>query len=191
MAGNCACPTFCVRAIGCPAVVGLVQAAFVTQYGRCSINRRVRDQGNFAMEFDIHLLTSANSELLNRIGPKVFDNPIDAFQLRAFIDDARHVMLLAVDDGTVVGMASAVEYFHPDKQPQLWINEVGVASTHRRQGIGRRLVEALVRIAEERVCIFAWLGTDVENIAAQACFKSVPDVEEPQPFLLYEWDIED
>lgn len=143
------------------------------------------------MEYDIHLLSSANSELLNRIGPDVFDNPIESRQLQAFLDDPRHVMFVAVDRGTVVGMGSAVEYFHPDKQPQLWINEVGVASTHRMHGIGRRLVEALVNTAEDRGCVFAWLGTDVNNKAAQACFGSVPDVEEPQAFLLYEWDLDD
>jgi predicted GNAT family acetyltransferase len=125
-------------------------------------------------------------------------------------------------------MASAVEYFHPDKPPQLWINEVGVALSHRKQGIGRQLVQKLVASAKDRGCIYAWLGTegsnlsrdtltpphpsplpqgdeglsllslrslsrfelipgtDTDNVAVQACFSSVPAVETPQPFLLYE-----
>ena len=99
-------------------------------------------------------------------------------------------MVVAVDNATVIGMASAVEYFHPDKQPQLWINEVGVASTHRNQGIGRRMVQALLQAATERGCTFAWLGTDIDNEAAQACFRSVAEAEKPQPFLLYEWSLE-
>jgi len=129
--------------------------------------------------------------VLQRVAPDVFDNPIDERQLRAFLDDDRHILIVAVDNDTVVGMASAVEYFHPDKQPQLWINEVGVAATHRRLGIGTRLVERLLDTARDRGCVFAWLGTDVDNLAAQACFTSVPRVEEAQPFLLYEWDLED
>ncbi len=142
------------------------------------------------MSFDIQLLNSENIPLLERIGPEVFDNAIDMQQLQAFINDDRHIMFIAMDDDTVVGMASAVEYFHPDKQPQLWINEVGVASTHRNLGIGRNLVTELLNIAEDRGCVFAWLGTDTDNMAAQACFESVPEVEESQPFLLYEWDLE-
>ena len=129
--------------------------------------------------------------LLERVGPDVFDNPIDAIQLRAFVDDGRHIMVVAADNDTVIGMASAVEYFHPDKQPQLWINEVGVAATHRKRGIGRRMVQALLEVANERGCTFAWLGTDIDNEAAQACFGAAPEVEKPQPFLLYEWDLED
>jgi len=143
------------------------------------------------MDLDFRLLNSENAHLLGRVAPDVFDNPINAQQLRAFLDDERHILFVALDEDTVVGMASAVEYFHPDKEPQLWINEVGVAPTHRRLGIGRRLVESMLDIAKERGCVFMWLGTDNDNKAAQRCFGSVPDGEEPQPFLLYEWDLED
>ena len=54
-----------------------------------------------------------------------------------FLADSRHHLAVAVDEGRVVGMASAVHYVHPDKPPELWINEVGVAPTHRGLGIGR------------------------------------------------------
>jgi len=140
---------------------------------------------------DIVTLTADNAGLLDTVAPDVFDHAIDAEQLAAFLDDPRHVMVLAVADGTVVGMASAVEYFHPDKMPQLWINEVGVAPTHRRLGIGRRLVQALIDLAEVRGCTYAWLGTENDNVSGKACFSSVPEGEPPQPFLLYEWDLED
>ena len=143
------------------------------------------------MSIRIQRLSAANSDLLDSIGTDVFDNPIDPVQLRSFLDDERHVMYLAVDAGSVVGMASAFEYFHPDKKPQLFINEVGVAATHRREGIGRSLVEALLGFARERKCVFAWLGTDADNQAGQACFGSVPEVENAQPFLLYEWHLDD
>lgn len=139
----------------------------------------------------ILLLTPDNAGLLQNVGPDVFDHPVDASHLAAFLSDPRHIMYLAVDTGVVVGMASAVEYFHPDKPPQLWINEVGVASTHRRRGAGRALVAALVQAGRERGCVFAWLGTDADNHPAQHCFGSVAGVETAQPFLLYEWDLDD
>lgn len=98
-------------------------------------------------------------------------------------------MFVATDGPRVVGMASGFEYFHPDKPPQLFINEVGVASTHRNRGIGRRLVATLIDFAKDRSCSYAWLGTDVDNIAGQRCFAAHADVAEPQPFLLYEWEL--
>ena len=135
-------------------------------------------------------LSAENTNLLNRIADDVFDGPIDPRQLAVFVMDPRHLMMLAVEDDTVIGMASGVEYFHPDKPPQMWINEVGVASTHRRRGIGRVLTSSLVQAAKTRGCVYAWLGTDHDNAAGQACFGSVPGVGTPQSFLLYEWDFE-
>ncbi len=141
------------------------------------------------MSIDIYLLDSANAQMLSRVESDVFDHAIDPRQLQRFLDDPRHVMAFAVSDELVVGMASAVEYYHPDKKPQLWINEVGVAPAHQNRGIGRRLVQALIDEAKNRNCVFAWLGTDSGNKPARACFGSVPGGEEPQAFLLYEWNI--
>lgn len=141
------------------------------------------------MSIEIQLLTTENAAFLSNLAPEVFDHKINPQHLQAFLDDDRHVMFIAIDGKTVVGMASAVEYFHPDKPAQLWINEVGVATTHRRRGIGRKLVQALITAAEERRCVYAWLGTDINNVPAQGCFASIPEGETPQKFLLYEWDL--
>jgi ribosomal protein S18 acetylase RimI-like enzyme len=99
-------------------------------------------------------------------------------------------MFLAVENGMVVGMASGVEYFHPDKPPHMFINEVGVAPTHRRRGLGRRLIGALLDASRARGCKYAWLGTAFDNEPARACFASVPGGAAAQSFLLYEWDLE-
>lgn len=143
------------------------------------------------MAVEIIQLNDGNSGCLDTLASDVFDHPIDPTKLESFLRDPRHVMMLAVQDGLVVGLASAVEYFHPDKQPQLWINEIGVSPDYQRKGIGRRLATALVEFALSRGCSYAWLGTDKENSAARACFGSVTDVEPPQEFLLFEWDFED
>jgi ribosomal protein S18 acetylase RimI-like enzyme len=137
----------------------------------------------------ILILSKANSACLGQVAPEVFDNPINSKHLDDFLDDPRHIMLVALEDGLVVGMASGVEYFHPDKPPQLWINEVSVSPAYQRRGIGRKLTGTLVEAARKRGCVSVWLGTAVDNAAAQACFGSVQDVAAPQPFLLYEWNL--
>ena len=138
----------------------------------------------------IHRVTDKNSSLLDNIAADVFDHAIIPEQLQAFLDDPRHVLYVAAIDDVVVGMASGFEYFHPDKQPQLFINEVGVSPPYQRKGIGKQLVEALIDDARRRDCIFAWLGTDNDNLPAQACFGSVPGGSDPTQFLLYEWKLE-
>lgn len=134
-------------------------------------------------------LNQRNLQLLDHVAEGVFDHPLDPAQVEAFLGCPRHIMVLAMDDDIVVGMASAVEYFHPDKLPQLWINEVGVTPSRQNRGIGRRLIGELLEIARKRGCSNAWIGTERSNIPAQRCYQAVPAGEVVQEFLLYEWQI--
>ena len=38
--------------------------------------------------------------------------------------------------GMIAGFAAAVNYIHPDTPTELWVNGVGLAATHRREGRG-------------------------------------------------------
>ena len=96
------------------------------------------------MTIEVRLLTPGEDALLGTVAPDVFDGPIDRRWSAEFLADPRQHLVVARDGETVVGMASAMHYVHPDKAPQLFINEVGVASTHQGQGIGRRLLDALL-----------------------------------------------
>ena len=68
-----------------------------------------------------------DAAVLDRVADDVFDYPIDPRWTAEFLADRRHHLAVALDGDLVVGMASAVHYVHPDKPPELWINEVGVA----------------------------------------------------------------
>jgi ribosomal protein S18 acetylase RimI-like enzyme len=115
----------------------------------------------------------------------VFDLPVQPDLTRAFLDDPRHHMIVALDDGVVVGMISAVDYVHPDKARQLWINEVGVAPSHRRRGIGRRMLDAMLEHGRSMGCTEAWLGTEDDNGPARALYEGAGS--KPETFVLYEF----
>jgi aminoglycoside 6'-N-acetyltransferase I len=74
-------------------------------------------------------------------------------------------------------MASAVNYVHPDKQPELWINEVGVSPAHRSRGIGAQLVRALLAEGKRLGCVEAWVLTERENAPALRLYASCGGVE--------------
>ena len=132
---------------------------------------------------DIRLLGAADAEVLDRVRDDVFDEPVEPRWRDAFLADARHHLVVALDDGWVVGMCSAVDYVHPDKAPQLWINEIGVATSHRRRGIGRRLLDAMLAHGRALGCVEAWLGTEEHNHAARRLYESCGGSAEP--FLMY------
>ncbi len=50
----------------------------------------------------------------------------------------------------------------------MFINELGVASTHRRLGIGRQLQDFMLEHGKRLGCTEAWVGTEVDNEAALA-----------------------
>lgn len=141
------------------------------------------------MDIEIVLTGRGEIALLDRVADGVFDHPVQEQWARSFLDDARHHLVVAIDDGVVVGMASAVDYVHPDKAPQLWINEVGVAPTHQRRGIGRRLLDALLAHGRTLGCTEAWLGTEEDNVAARRLYESAGG--KPEPFILYSFPLEE
>jgi ribosomal protein S18 acetylase RimI-like enzyme len=140
------------------------------------------------MPVEIVLLGPDNIGALASVAPDVFDESVDATLSRTFVDDPRHHMMLAIEGGVVVGMASAVDYVHPDKARQLWINEVGVAPSHQRRGIGRQLLDALLAHGRTLGCTEAWLGTEVDNVPARALYESAGS--KPEKFMLYSFPLD-
>lgn len=111
------------------------------------------------------------------MAPEVFDNPIDPALAREFLNDGRHHIAVAIEDGVVVGFASGVHYVHPDKPAELFINEVGVAPTHWRRGLGRDALAALLAHGRTLGCVSAWVLTDRDNTAAKALYARLGGVE--------------
>lgn len=122
---------------------------------------------------EIRILGPGDGEVLASVAPEVFDNEVRADLAAEFLDDQRHHIAVAIDDGTVVGFASAVHYVHPDKPPELWINEVGVATTHRRRGLAGQLLRTLFDLGRTLGCGEAWVLTDRSNEAAMRLYASL------------------
>lgn len=132
------------------------------------------------------MLGPADAPVLARVAPGVFDNEIDARWTAEFFADARHHLAVALDHGVVVGMASAMNYVHPDKGPELWVNEVGVAPSHQGQGIGKMLLRALFAHGRALGCSAAWLGAEESNVAARRLYGSVGGEEATMIYVTFD-----
>ena len=120
----------------------------------------------------VRLLGPHEAHVLDHIADDVFDYDVDPRWCAEFFADPRHHLVVALDGDLVVGMASGVHYVHPDKAPDLWINEVGVASTHHNQGIGRQLVAALAEHGKTLGCREAWVLTSPTNEPAKRMYRA-------------------
>jgi ribosomal protein S18 acetylase RimI-like enzyme len=147
---------------------------------------------NGATAITIKVLDANDADVLRRVAPGVFDDPIQAARAEEFLADGRHHLAVAIDDGLVVGFVSAVHYVHPDKpRPELWINEVSVASTHRRRGLGRRLLHAVFDVARLLGCAEAWVLTDRANTAAIRLYSSAGSTEAPTDHVMFTFRLDD
>lgn len=120
--------------------------------------------------------------IFDRTADDVFDEAIDTERLRAYLAEPGHMMLVALDDGEVVGQCAAVIHRHPDKETELYIDEVGVATTHLRQGIATAMVRAMFEWGREMGCREAWLGTELDNLEANGLYRKVGGTGEPMQY---------
>lgn len=141
------------------------------------------------MGIDVRILQKGEEDILAIPAPGVFDNDVDARLAREFLADPHHHIAVALDNGVVVGMATAVDYIHPDKARELWINEVGTAPTHQGQGIGKRVMAAIIAHGKSIGCTVAWVLTDSDNTAARALYKSAGGEELSTDTVHVEWEL--
>jgi ribosomal protein S18 acetylase RimI-like enzyme len=133
----------------------------------------------------IHLVDAVNASLLDRVDDDVFDHAIRPESLHAFLANPSNILVVAVSDGEVVGMASGLTYLHPDKPLQLFINEVGVSRRFHGRGIGKQLMATLLQRGRELGCQEAWVATEENNTAARALYAAAGGREDDDRAVVY------
>ena len=125
------------------------------------------------MAFSVKRMAPGDEAVFDRIAPDVFDEPIDPVRMHTYLRTPGHVMVLAIEDGVVVGQCAAVVHKHPDKPDELYIDEVGTASTHLRRGIASAMMEEMFAWGRELGCEDAWLGTELDNVEAKGLYEKI------------------
>lgn len=138
------------------------------------------------MGFTLRRMQPGDEAMFQSIAPEVFDEPVDAGRLHAYLRTPGHLMVLAFEGELVVGQCAGVLHRHPDKPTELYIDEVGTASTHRRMGIARLMMDELFAWGRELGCEEAWLGTETDNEPAKALYRRYrPKEDEVIQYFLF------
>ena len=139
---------------------------------------------------DVMILTAMDTSVLERVEDDVFDNPVQLQLAAQYLSNPGNLLAVAVQQNVVVGMASAIAYVHPDKPSQLFINEVGVCERCQRQGLGKRLMHALLERGKVMGCAEAWVATEESNLAARALYGAAKGVQDQARAVVYTWALE-
>ena len=74
----------------------------------------------------------------------------------------------------------------PAKGTEMLLYELGVDEDHRRRGVGRALVVALLDIADGLGCRGMWVPIEPDNDAAVATYRSA-GADAPEPAAIMSW----
>ena len=135
---------------------------------------------------EIRHVGPGDAALFDRVADEVFDAPVRPDRIAAYLAEPGHLMVLALEKGVVVGQCAAVIHRHPDKVDELYIDNVGVTPALHRQGIATAMLDAMWALGRARGCGEAWVGTEPNNVAAKALYRSRD--AEPIPVVMYEWE---
>lgn len=123
------------------------------------------------MAIVVKRITADDIALFANIAADVFDEPIHPERLSTYLRSPGHIMVLALDGDLVVGQCVGVVHHHPDKVTELYVDEVGTATAYLRQGIATAMLTGLFAWGRDLGCIEAWLGTELDNAAANGLYR--------------------
>ena len=106
------------------------------------------------------------------------DDEFTAASLNLYLADQSNVLVVAYIENRFAGLASGSirEKPYPNSR-WLYVDEVDVTADYRRQGVGKAMMNTLLRLATEQSCCELWLGTEHDNSAAQALYNSLKPLE--------------
>jgi ribosomal protein S18 acetylase RimI-like enzyme len=119
-------------------------------------------------------------EAIRRLkGPDGFPTPTDAY-FETYLSKSENVFIVAIDDTEPVGYVVAYLLDRVDRdQRMMFLYEIGVAESHRRRGIGRRMINTLKSVCREDNAMKMWVPTGRTNIAATGLYTSTGAVPLP------------
>ena len=106
---------------------------------------------------------------------RFYDQPGDLPRARDFLRERlqrdESVILLAVQDGAVIGFTQLYPVFSSVRTAPIWLlNDLYVAEPKRRGGIARGLLDAAAQFARESGAVGLMLETSRDNTPARALY---------------------
>jgi ribosomal protein S18 acetylase RimI-like enzyme len=96
----------------------------------------------------------------------------DIERIDAFLGSDLDYVIACIEDNEVIGFLLAYELQRFDKNNMMYVHEVDVMPEYRRRGIGRRMIEEVTRICEQRGVYKMFLITNKSNVPASRLYEA-------------------
>ncbi len=98
--------------------------------------------------------------------------------LKAFLENPLHIYLVGFADGNVAGRVFGYIHDHPRGNRTIFCDEVDTLKAYRRRGVAAGLLQEFKNIARNLDAEEFWLGTEPDNRAALALYRSLDPTED-------------
>ena len=115
---------------------------------------------------------------------------LDANYLNELLSDNRCYLLAAMISNVVVGYTLA--YRFPSlyaKGNMAYLYDIDVLETHRRKGIGSRLIKHVLQLLKQDDVYELWLGTAIDNMEGQALFTATGAARSGEAFNDFTYEL--
>lgn len=136
----------------------------------------------------IRNLGPEDAHLLDRVRAGTFDEQLDPARVWAFLATRVNELVVALDQGEVVGFAFGTMLLRPDKPTAFFVNDVRVNADYRRQGIAKRLIARITELAMDRGCEDIWVLAEAGNDEARQFYRALDGTESPET-VIYDWPV--
>lgn len=132
-------------------------------------------------------IDQSNARVLGSVAEGVFDESIKPDRLARYLSNPANLMIVAVNNGLVIGQCMCVIHDHPDKPTELYLDEIGTGDEWRRMGVANSLMQAVFAKADELEIDEIWLGTEPDNVAARGLYEKTGAKGDPAIIYYLEW----
>lgn len=141
------------------------------------------------MPFEIKELRPGEEPLAVRAIEEIKRARTSEAHMNRFLARAENILLVAVAEDRPVGFALAYQLDRVDECPAMvFFYEIEVSPSHRRQGVGRALIDRLKGLCCERGTGKMFVLTDRRNHAARCLYSSTGGHVEYDDGVLFSFD---
>ncbi|WP_392671977.1 GNAT family N-acetyltransferase [Streptomyces sp. LN785] len=121
------------------------------------------------------MITQISRDDLPLLGRAVrrFGGVEEADVVRAFADTPGALAFVAADGTEILGWCWGYRLARPDSAPMLYVHQLEVAESNRRNGVGRDLLRAFMEAGVKAGATKMFLTTGEANAAARSLYESL------------------
>ncbi len=136
----------------------------------------------------IRVLGPDDVEVLDRVRPGTFEGALSPVFAWAFLSTGVNAIVVALDQGEVVGHACGTVILYPDKPRAFFLSALGVHPEFRDQDVGQRLLVRLRNVAAERGCEEMQVTIGASDEMARGLYSGLGGAETPDQ-ATYRFDL--